>query len=194
MVPQGLTPYTRSFRRDLYGATGDADFPRGFRRNACPLRTSRPDVTLVEHRGPLILNWLEGYSDQAHACIRIAAGSLFWCHGAQKFGLLGGLGGSGASATLFSLLWWAGVIEFIAGPALALGVSTRAVALIVGGEMVFAYFSQHASMAWLPLNNGGELAWLYGLLWLFLLTRGAGPWSVDRAIARRQVAAPRMAE
>ncbi len=130
-----------------------------------------------------MLNWFERYAGVAHALVRIAAGVLFWCHGVQKFGFFGGLGG--ASAAPLTLLWWAGVIECIAGPAIALGMATRVVALAAAGEMVVAYVSQHAPAGGWPITNGGELAWLYGLLWLIFLTRGAGPWSVDELIARR---------
>jgi uncharacterized membrane protein YphA (DoxX/SURF4 family) len=44
------------------------------------------------------------YSPYLYAVLRIVAGFLFVCHGAQKlFGLFGGLGPTGGTAPLFSM-------------------------------------------------------------------------------------------
>jgi putative oxidoreductase len=46
------------------------------------------------------------------ARLRIVAGFTFSLHGFQKLlGLFGGMGGRGATAPLFSLMWTAGVLE-----------------------------------------------------------------------------------
>lgn len=116
------------------------------------------------------------FSPQIYALLRIVAGLLFACHGAQKlFGVLGG-----QPMTLMSRLGLAGVIEFGGGLLIAVGFLTSIVAFIASGEMATAYFLSHAPRGSFPIQNGGELAVLYCFLFLFIATRGAGMWGVDR--------------
>jgi putative oxidoreductase len=120
----------------------------------------------------------------AHAILRIGAGLLFFLHGAPKlFGWFGGMGPEGGSAELFSLMGLAGVLEVFGGLAIVLGVLTRPVAIVLAIEMIVAYFMAHAPQGPIPYANGGELALLYGFVWIFLAGNGAGPASADRALA-----------
>jgi len=113
--------------------------------------------------------------------LRIIAGFLFMPHGAQKlFGWLGGIGGTGASASFPDLIWVAGVLEFFGGLCILLGVWTRPVAFLLSGMMAAAYFMGHASRGFWPLLNRGELAVLYCFVFLFLAAAGGGPLTVDR--------------
>ncbi len=82
----------------------------------------------------------------------------------------------------------AGVLEFGGGLLLVLGLFVRPVALILMVEMIVAYVLSHLPRGGVPLENGGELALLYALVFLFLAARGAGPVSVD---ARQGRAEPR---
>jgi putative oxidoreductase len=121
-----------------------------------------------------------------HALLRIGAGMLFMEHGAQKlFGLLGGVDGAGATAPLMSQMGLAGVLEFFGGALLVLGLLTRPVALLLMLEMLVAYFQAHAPQGGFPVQNGGELALLYALVFLFLVGNGPGPWSLDRRLLPR---------
>ena len=122
----------------------------------------------------------------SHALLRIVAGSLFACHGAQKiFGVLGGVGGSsGATAPFFTLLWFGGVIELVGGTLVALGVRTHLAAFVCSGQMAVAYFMFHQPKAALPIQNGGELAALYAFVVLFLAAKGAGPLALERGGSR----------
>lgn len=122
-----------------------------------------------------------------HALLRIGAGLLFMQHGAQKlFGWLGGFGGTpGATADLFSLMGLAGVLEFFGGLLIAIGLLTRPVAIILVLQMLAAYFMAHAPQGGFPIQNGGELALLYALVYAFLAGNGPGPWSLDERIRRR---------
>lgn len=121
-----------------------------------------------------------------HAVLRIGAGLLFFLHGAPKlFGWFGGMGPAGGSAELFSLMGLAGVLEVFGGLAIALGVLTRPVAVVLALEMLIAYFMAHAPQGPVPYANGGELALLYLVVWIFLAGNGAGPWSVDAALRGR---------
>lgn len=117
----------------------------------------------------------------APAALRIGAGLLFMQHGAQKlFGLLGGAGGSGAPAELLSQYGVAGVLEFFGGALVVAGLFTRPVAAVLALLMVVAYFIGHAGQGGFPVQNGGELALLYALVFVYLAGHGSGAWSLDR--------------
>jgi len=127
-----------------------------------------------------------GFQPYAVSVLRMVAGFTFFCHGPQKLiGAFGGMGGHGASAQLTSLLGIAGVLETLGGLLILVGLFTRPAAFILCGEMAVAYFRQHAPRGSWPIANGGELAVLYCFIFLFLVTAGAGPWSLDRVIRKR---------
>ena len=117
------------------------------------------------------------FSEPLFALLRVATAFLFVCHGVQKFGYLGGLGGFVPPP--MSLLWWAGYIETIGGPLAAIGLGTRYVAFLLAGEMLVAYFNTHAFRNPWPILNGGEITVFYFFFWLYLAARGPGRWSVD---------------
>lgn len=124
---------------------------------------------------------LARYRGPAHAILRIGAGLLFMQHGAQKlFGWFGGVDGGGATVDLISQFGLAGVLEFFGGLMIVLGFLTRPVAAILCIEMVVAYFIAHVPSGLVPIQNQGELALLYALIWLYFAGTGAGPASVDR--------------
>jgi putative oxidoreductase len=117
----------------------------------------------------------------ARSVLRIVAGLTFSLHGLQKlFGVLGGMGGHGATAPVFSLLWTAGVLETFGGLLLVVGLFTRPVAFLLAGEMAVAYFRAHQPRGLWPIQNGGELAVLYCFVFLYISIAGPGPLSSDR--------------
>jgi putative oxidoreductase len=121
-----------------------------------------------------------------HGVLRIGAGLLFMEHGLQKlFGLLGGMDGKGATAPLMSQFGLAGVLELFGGLLIVLGLFTRPVALVLGLEMLAAFFIAHLPRGGFPIQNGGELALLYVLVFAFLAGNGAGPYSLDERRTRR---------
>jgi putative oxidoreductase len=123
---------------------------------------------------------LASLAPAAHALLRIGAGLLFMEHGLQKlFGMFGGMGAPGATVPLASQMGLAGIIECFGGLLLALGLFTRPVALLMASEMLFAFFKAHFPKGGSPLENGGELALLYMLVFLFFAANGAGPASLD---------------
>lgn len=116
--------------------------------------------------------------------LRMGAGLLFMQHGLQKlFGLLGGMPGGG-TAPLNSLMGVAGVLELVGGGLIVLGLFTRPVAFLLVFEMLSAYAMAHLPQGGWPIQNGGELALLYALIFAFLFGDGAGPVSADAAIER----------
>ncbi len=124
---------------------------------------------------------LAKYGDHAYALMRIVAGFMFACHGAQK--ILGVL--SDFQPPLGSELWFGGIIELIGGLAIMLGFKTRWAAFICSGEMAVAYFQYHWKLQlgprFFPVVNKGELAVLYCFVFLLIATRGGGKWSLDKA-------------
>lgn len=123
--------------------------------------------------------WLAPRTEQAFALLRIVSGAMFAFHGAQK---LFGLFGRNPTA-IGSQLWVGGVIELVAGIAIALGFWTRCAAFVASGTMAVAYTQFHWKFRWgdhlLPIVNKGELAALYAFLFLFVACKGAGIWSLD---------------
>jgi putative oxidoreductase len=116
-------------------------------------------------------------SEPIYAVFRIVFGLLFALHGAQK--LLGAFGGK--VAPVGSRLWTAGVIELVGGILIAVGLLAGLAAFIASGEMAFAYFTAHAPRSVWPILNGGELAALYCFAFLYICSRGSGPYSIDGA-------------
>jgi putative oxidoreductase len=83
----------------------------------------------------------------------------------------------------------AGILEFFGGIAILIGFLTRPVAFILAGEMAVAYFQFHAPQSFWPSANMGVGALLYCWIFLLFVFTGAGMWSVDALIARRQLLA-----
>jgi putative oxidoreductase len=111
-----------------------------------------------------------------YVLLRIIAGLAFAQHGAQKlFGVLG----ANQAVALASQRGMAGVIEFVGGLMIALGLFTSPVAFIASGEMAWAYFQAHAPRNFWPIQNGGELAVLYCFIFLYLAAVGSGKLSID---------------
>lgn len=122
----------------------------------------------------------------AKALLRIGAGLLFMQHGLQKlFGMFGGMGGTGDTAELMSRMGLAGVLETFGGLLIVIGLLTRPVAVVLMLEMIAAYFIAHLPRGGWPIQNGGELALLYALVWAFFAANGAGPYSLDERRSRR---------
>lgn len=121
--------------------------------------------------------WLGRYSDLLYAIMRLMVGVLFACHGAQKlFGILGA-----PTRAASPLLISAGVIEFVGGALVAIGLRAAYAAFLASGEMATAYFLAHASKGFWPIVNKGEPAVLYCFVFLYIASRGSGAFSVDAA-------------
>jgi putative oxidoreductase len=84
-----------------------------------------------------------------------------------------------ADVTPLSLWGISGMIEFVLGGLLMLGLLTRLTAFILSGEMAFAYFIEHLPHSFFPLINNGTLAILMCFACLYLASAGGGPLSLD---------------
>lgn len=111
--------------------------------------------------------------------LRIVAALLFMEHGTQK--LLGFPTPNHGMPEAFTLLWFAGVLEFVGGFLLLIGLFTRPVAFILSGQMAFAYWMAHAPQSPFPALNGGDAAILYCFVFLYLVAAGPGAFSIDGA-------------
>ena len=111
--------------------------------------------------------------------LRIVAAILFIEHGTQK--LFGFPPTERPIPELFTLMWFAGVLEVGGGLLLLLGLFTRPVAFILSSQMAFAYWMVHAPQSPYPAINGGDAAILFCFLFLYLAAAGPGSYSVDGA-------------
>jgi putative oxidoreductase len=117
--------------------------------------------------------------------LRVAAGVMFMQSGGTKlFGWFGGMPPAGNTAEFMTQMWIGGVLEFIGGIAVVLGLLTRPVAFILAGEMAVAYWQFHAPDGAWPAQNHGVASVLYCFIFLFMSAYGAGVWSIDALIHR----------
>jgi len=118
--------------------------------------------------------------------LRIVAGFLFiQTGGVILFGWFGGMPG-GAKIPLMSQTGVGGVLEFVGGILIVLGLLTRPVAFILSGMMAVAYWQFHFPMGHWPVQNQGMPAVLFCFIFLYMAARGAGEWSLDALIRRRR--------
>lgn len=120
--------------------------------------------------------------------LRLLAGTMFACYGAQK--LFGAFGGMPPGVPMDWMIWTSGIIEFFGGVLIALGLFTRPAAFLAAGLMACAYFIGHARNGFWPKVNGGEPAILYCWIFLYIAAQGPGVWAVDALWRRRQRSAP----
>lgn len=131
------------------------------------------------------MGFLEKYSDQAYAMMRMVAGFMFSFHGVQKlFGVL-----TDTVPAVGSQMWFGGVIELVCGLLMMTGLFTSYAAFLASGEMAVAYFQFHwkfqMGAEFFPTINKGELAALYCFVFLFIATRGSGIWCLDDVIRKK---------
>jgi putative oxidoreductase len=132
-----------------------------------------------------IVERFHGWSPYLRGALRIIAGIMFACHGAQKiFGAFGGMPPGAPPA----IVWTAGPIEFFGGVLIALGLFTRSTAFLCSGLMAFAYFIGHAPNGFWPKTNGGEPAVMYCWLFLYIAAAGPGALALDNVLFRKRVA------
>src|SRR6266852_1483429 len=121
------------------------------------------------------------------AIFRVIAGLVFMTAGTTiVFGYPPGPVGM-PPFSLTSQMGIGGILEFVGGLAIVLGLFTRPVAFVLAGEMAVAYFQFHYPQSFFPTVNNGIPAVLYCFVYLYFMFAGAGPWSIDALIAARSV-------
>nr|WP_282571762.1 DoxX family protein [Roseomonas acroporae] len=114
--------------------------------------------------------------------MRIVAALLFIEHGTQK--LFGFPARAFPAPEMFSLLWFAAILEIVGGVLILIGLYTRPVAFILSGQMAVAYWTAHGPRSFFPALNGGDAAILFCFLFLYMAVVGGGSWSLDSKRAR----------
>jgi putative oxidoreductase len=132
----------------------------------------------------------------ATSLLRLVLGIVFFAHGAQKMlGWFGGFGFSGTMAFFTGMLhipaplaFLAIAAEFFGGIGLILGFLTRIAAFGIGVNMLVAIMKVHHAfgffMNWTGSQKGEgfEFHLLALAIVAFLIIRGGGAFSVDRAL------------
>lgn len=126
------------------------------------------------------MKFLDGFTEQAYALLRIVAGLLFLGHGAQKLLSFP----VPFPYPLNPMSTAAGAIELVGGALIIVGLLTRPVAFLASGMCAVGYWMVHGSGGLYPIVNGGELIALYCFIFLFIAARGPGIWSVDSAMRK----------
>ncbi|MGD0469637.1 MAG: DoxX family protein [Terriglobales bacterium] len=136
-------------------------------------------------------------NDVSFTILRVVLGVVFFAHGAQK--MLGWFGGYGFHRTMgaFTHMGMPAAVafliictEFFGGLGLIVGLFTRIASLGICGLMIGAIFMVHLQngffMNWMGAAKGEGIE--YHLLVLAmaaaLLLRGAGAFSLDRALSK----------
>ncbi len=122
---------------------------------------------------------LDSWSPRILSVLRIITGFLFLWHGTQKLFGFPPSQRPGGGGDLDALSLVGGILEFGGGLLFLLGFLTRPVAFLLSGTMAVAYWMAHGTKAFLPLQNGGELAALYCWVFLYFVFSGGGEWSLD---------------
>lgn len=117
---------------------------------------------------PLMLRFLSRYEPLSYNALRVVAGLMFAFHGMQK--VLGIL--TEKQPAFGTQAWFGGVIELVAGIAIAVGYRAALAAFLASGTMAVAYVQFHWKLdlgaRFFPTINKGELAALYAFLFLFI--------------------------
>ncbi len=145
---------------------------------------SGTSVAATRH-GAVFEGWLPGLL----SALQIVAALLFLEHGMQKlFGLPGPF--PDGSPALFSLIWFAAVLEFAGGLLLLADLFIRTMAVVLSGEMALAYWIAHAPRSPFPVLNGGDAPILFCFVFLFSAAAGSGAWGLGALRARQHASRP----
>jgi putative oxidoreductase len=126
--------------------------------------------------------FMQAYTNQTYALLRIFTGLTFLWHGAQKlFAFPIPIPAAMAEQMPPFVVPIAGPIELIGGLLVVVGLFTRWAAFLCSGLMAAAYWMAHGTQTFFPLVNQGDLAIMYCFAFLFISAQGSGIWSVDEA-------------
>ena len=96
---------------------------------------------------------LDRLAPYALSILRIMAALLFLQHGLSKYF---GFPQAMDPFPIFSMVWFAALIELVGGILVALGLFTRIAAFIMSGQMAVGYFLFHAPQSFFPIVNRGD--------------------------------------
>ena len=129
---------------------------------------------------------LHRYSESGYLVLRLGVAFLFIFHAPQKW--LGWY--RGPPWPVYSIRSLASLIETISSALIALGLFTSYAAFLSAAEMVGVYLIVHIHMlprpGW-PIENRGELAVLHFFVFVYMIVRGSGKYSLDRVLRGKGV-------
>ena len=126
--------------------------------------------------------FMQAYTNQTYALLRIFTGLTFVFHGTQKlFAFPIPIPPPIAEQMPPFVVPIAGPIEVIGGLLVAIGLFSRWAAFLCSGLMAAGYWMAHGTQAFFPIVNQGDLAIMYCFAFLFISAQGSGTWSVDEA-------------
>ena len=134
----------------------------------------------------------DGLADWAYVLLRITAGLMLLPHAWPKYMVFGAQGVATnvlAKRGIEPALAFAYLImfvELVGGICIAIGFLTRPFALLCLIEMIVIAVKAHLPNGWsFSVQGGGaEFPVMWAILFLVILIRGGGPYSVDRAIGK----------
>ena len=124
--------------------------------------------------------WIS-WAPQLRGLLRITTAFMMLQAGTMKlFAWPMGMPPDNGTAELWSQIGIGGLLEFVGGVFMLIGLFTRPTAFILSGMMAVAYFQFHstADALW-PMENGGVTAVVYCFLYLYFSAVGPGSWSID---------------
>jgi putative oxidoreductase len=124
------------------------------------------------------------FAEFGYLVLRLGVAFLFIFHAPQKwFGWFGG-----PQWPVLSNRSLASLIEAVCSPLIAIGLFTSWAAFLCACEMVAAYLIVHIHIlprpGW-PIENRGELSVLYFFVFVYMMLRGGGKYSLDRLLRRK---------
>jgi putative oxidoreductase len=133
----------------------------------------------------MIDNLRAAWAPQVLSLLRFMSGLLFLQHGTAKY-----LNFPHVAAfdnmTWSSMVGLGGIVEFVTGALLTVGLFTPIAAFLASGEMAIGYFTVQAPQSFFPIVNRGELAVLWCFVFFYLAFAGGGPWSIDALLKRNK--------
>jgi putative oxidoreductase len=145
-----------------------------------PAQEPRPVFPALGRYYPLL-------SDVAYLIVRVTAGLMLIPHGWPKV-FTSGHAGVTASLTRYGLpMPGAGAytimfLETIGGIMIALGLFTRVIAALLVVEFLVIVFIAHWPRGYAVGAGGIEYPLFWGLIFVAIMLRGGGPWSLDRKL------------
>jgi putative oxidoreductase len=135
---------------------------------------------------PALARFYPAAADLAWALVRVTAGLMLIPHGWPKVGMGPAAVGARVSQGMEPVIFWGALIIFletIGGLLIAVGLFTRVVAALLFIQFLVIW-KVHWPRGWAASAGGLEFVIMWGLLFLALMMRGGGPYSVDRKLGR----------
>jgi putative oxidoreductase len=128
---------------------------------------------------------LSAYAPQALAVLRIVSALLFIESGVFHLFGFPAMDYPPPPPAMAMPLLIAGLLEFVGGLLLLVGLLTRPTAFVLSGLMAVAYWGFHAPMNLWPVANMGVPAILYCFVFLYMVFAGPGAYALDNVRSRR---------